>query len=84
MELTLWVEQRGSAAVAGNVHGALEAISWNEELAQLGARRVYTAVLVDRHVCQLPIHADIIGMHLQVAAHDIVECNVVLRHGAAQ
>lgn len=62
-------------------------------LAQLGARRVYTAVLVDRHVCQQPIHADIVGVHLQVAATDIVECNVppyesafcieVLRHGAA-
>lgn len=60
-------------------------------LAQLGARRIYTAVLVDRHVCQQPVHADIVGVHLQVAAHDIVECNVppyeaefcidVLRHG---
>lgn len=63
-------------------------------LAQLGARRVYTAVLVDRHVCQQPIHADIVGVHLQVGANDIVECNVppfemefcidVLRHGAAR
>jgi hypothetical protein len=31
MELTLWVEQRGSAEVAGNVRGALDAISKNEE-----------------------------------------------------
>lgn len=31
MELTLWVEQRGSAEVADNVRGALEAISRNEE-----------------------------------------------------
>jgi len=31
MELTLWVEQRGSADVANNVRGALEAISRNEE-----------------------------------------------------
>jgi hypothetical protein len=31
MELTLWVEQRGAAEVAGNVRGALEAISRNEE-----------------------------------------------------
>ncbi|MNR39628.1 Bifunctional protein PyrR [compost metagenome] len=63
-------------------------------LVQLGARRVYTAVLVDRHVCQQPVHADIVGVHLQVAVHDIVECNVppyetefcieVLRHGAAR
>jgi pyrimidine operon attenuation protein/uracil phosphoribosyltransferase len=43
--------------------------------AQLGARRVYTAVLEDRHVCQPPIHADIVVVHRQVATGDIVECN---------
>jgi len=63
-------------------------------LAQLGARRVHTAVLVDRHICQQPIRADIVGIHLQVAADDIVECHVppfeetycieVVRHGAAR
>ena len=31
MELTLWVEQRGSADVADNVRGALDTISKNEE-----------------------------------------------------
>ncbi|MEW5506016.1 hypothetical protein [Pseudomonas antarctica] len=31
MELTLWVEQRGSADAAGNVRGALATISKNEE-----------------------------------------------------
>ncbi|WP_047528723.1 hypothetical protein [Pseudomonas sp. 11/12A] len=31
MELTLWVEQRGSAEVAGSVRGALAAIDRNEE-----------------------------------------------------
>ncbi|WP_223527267.1 hypothetical protein [Pseudomonas sp. BF-B-26] len=31
MELTLWVEQRGSADVAGNVRDALDTISKNEE-----------------------------------------------------
>jgi len=30
MELTLWVEQRGSAEVAGNIRGALDTISKNE------------------------------------------------------
>ncbi|WP_223616317.1 hypothetical protein [Pseudomonas sp. BF-B-30] len=30
MELTLWVEQRGSAEVAGNVREALDTISKNE------------------------------------------------------
>lgn len=31
MELTLWVEQRGSSEVGGNVRGALATISKNEE-----------------------------------------------------
>jgi len=31
MELTLWVEQNGSGEVGGNVRGALETISKNEE-----------------------------------------------------
>ncbi|MFJ3366918.1 hypothetical protein [Pseudomonas sp. NPDC086251] len=31
MELALWVEQRGSADVAGNVRGALHTISKNED-----------------------------------------------------
>ncbi|MGO4312502.1 hypothetical protein AB4Z35_22035 [Pseudomonas sp. KB_15] len=31
MELTLWAEQRRSADVAGNVRGALDTISKNEE-----------------------------------------------------
>jgi hypothetical protein len=35
MELTLWVEQRGSAEIAGNVRGALDTISRNEEFINL-------------------------------------------------
>jgi len=35
MELTLWVEQRGSAEVASNVRGALDTISKNEEFINL-------------------------------------------------
>jgi hypothetical protein len=31
MELTLWAERRGSAEVAGNVRGALDTISKNDE-----------------------------------------------------
>lgn len=45
-------------------------------LASLGARDIRTAVLVDRHVCRQPVHADIVGIHLQVAPRDIVECHV--------
>jgi hypothetical protein len=35
MELTLWVEQRGSADVADNIRGALEAIDKNEEFIKM-------------------------------------------------
>jgi len=33
-------------------------------------------VLVDRNVARLPIRADIVGIRLQVAPPDIVECHV--------
>lgn len=35
MELTQWVERRGSAEVAGNVRGALDTISKNEEFVNM-------------------------------------------------
>lgn len=63
-------------------------------LAQLGAREVRSAVLVDRCVCSQPVHADIVGIRLQVAPEDVIECNVppyeaafrieVLRQGMAR
>ena len=39
-------------------------------------KAIYTAVLADRHVTQLPIKADVVGVHLQVAPGDVVECHV--------
>ncbi|WP_371227025.1 phosphoribosyltransferase family protein [Pseudomonas sp. QE6] len=69
-------------------HSLLRTCSY---LAQLGARSIRTAVLVDRCARRQPIHADIVGIYLQVACNDIVECNVppyesdfridVVRHG---
>lgn len=35
MELTLWAEKRGATEVGGNVRGALEAISRNEEFIKM-------------------------------------------------
>ncbi len=35
MELSNWVEQRGSAEVADNVRGALEAVDKNEEFIKM-------------------------------------------------
>lgn len=37
---------------------------------------IHTVVLADRHVSQLPIRADVAGVHLQVAPPDVVECHV--------
>lgn len=48
-------------------------------LAYLSQRRapvIRAAVLVDRCVAQLPVHADIVGIRLEVAPGDVVECNV--------
>lgn len=41
-----------------------------------GAPAVRTAVLADRHCARVPVRADIVGLHLQVAPGDVVECHV--------
>jgi len=41
-----------------------------------GGRTILSAVLVDRACVTLPIHADVVGLKLQVAPGDIVECHV--------
>ena len=51
----------------------LRVIEW---LNAKSPRTIYTAVLADRHVAQLPIRADIVGVHLQLAPPDVVECHV--------
>jgi len=45
-------------------------------LSQRGAPAIRAAVLADRCVARLPVHADIVGVRLQLAPGDIVECNV--------
>lgn len=47
-----------------------------DHLVRGGARAVSAAVLVDRCVCALPVFADVVGLRLQVAQGDIVECRV--------
>lgn len=54
-------------------HSLLRAVAY---LAQRQAAEIRVAVLVDRCVPCLPLHADIVGVRLQVAPTDIVECNV--------
>lgn len=41
-----------------------------------GGKTILTVVLVDRICATLPIHADVVGLKLQVAAGHIVECHV--------
>lgn len=51
----------------------LRVVEW---LKAKSPQAIYTAVLADRHVAQLPIKADVVGVHLQVAPGDVVECHV--------
>lgn len=45
-------------------------------LSRRGASAVRIAVLADRCVARLPIRANIVGVKLQIAAGDVVECHV--------
>ncbi len=47
-----------------------------EYLRAAGAASVHSVVLADRCVTQLPIHGDVIGVKLQIAPGDVVECSV--------
>lgn len=47
-----------------------------EYLAGKGAAEIRTAVLVDRGAAKLPVRTDIVGVTLNVAPADIIECNV--------
>ncbi|MFP5460685.1 MAG: phosphoribosyltransferase family protein [Gammaproteobacteria bacterium] len=54
-------------------HSLLRALDW---VARRGASEVRVAVLADRNVSVLPVHADIVGARLQLAPEDVVECHV--------
>ena len=47
-----------------------------EYLARWQPAQIRCAVLVDRGVARLPVHADVLGVRLDVAPSDIIECNV--------
>jgi len=51
----------------------LRALAWLE---RKGPRAVRTALLVDRDVSVLPLRADVVGVRLDVAEGDVVECRV--------
>lgn len=54
-------------------HSLLRAVAY---LAGRGCETIRTAVLVDRHIASMPIRADIVGLTLEVAADDVIECHV--------
>ncbi len=54
-------------------HSLLRALEWLQ-LRRPAAIRV--AVLVDRDIALLPVCADVVGVHLNVAPGDVVDCRV--------
>jgi len=40
------------------------------------AAQIHAALLIDRCCAALPVRADIVGLSLQVAPDDVVECQV--------
>jgi pyrimidine operon attenuation protein/uracil phosphoribosyltransferase len=54
-------------------HSLLRAVAY---LAGKGAAEIRAVTLVDRGIAQLPIHAAVVGVRLDVAPPDIIECNV--------
>jgi pyrimidine operon attenuation protein/uracil phosphoribosyltransferase len=54
-------------------HSMLRAV---EYLAGKQPAEIRTVVLVDRGVAKLPVRTDIVGVRLDVAPSDIIECNV--------
>ena len=61
-------------------HSVFRVLEWvrrhepNLTLDRRGIARV--AVLVDRRINALPVHADVAGITLQIAPGDVIECNV--------
>ncbi len=54
-------------------HSMLRAV---EYLAEKQPAEIRTVVLVDRGATKLPVRADIVGVRLDVAPSDVIECNV--------
>jgi pyrimidine operon attenuation protein/uracil phosphoribosyltransferase len=54
-------------------HSLLRAVQW---LATRQPAEIRVAVLADRRVARLPVHADVVGAQLAVAPDDVIECHV--------
>ena len=47
-----------------------------EYLARKQPAEIRVAMLADRGVTCLPVHADVVGVRLDIAPGDVIECNV--------
>jgi pyrimidine operon attenuation protein/uracil phosphoribosyltransferase len=54
-------------------HSMLRAVDY---LARRQPAEIRTVVLVDRGASKLPVRTDIVGVRLDIAPPDIIECNV--------
>jgi pyrimidine operon attenuation protein/uracil phosphoribosyltransferase len=54
-------------------HSALKVV---EYLVRARPAALFLAVLADRHATVLPVRADVVGLRLEVAPGDVVECHV--------
>lgn len=58
-------------------HSMLRAVDYlAHRLAHRRPAEIRTAVLVDRDVARLPVRTDVVGVRLDVAPGDVIECNV--------
>lgn len=54
-------------------HSLLKVVDY---LARKGPAEIRVAILVDRGAAHLPLRADVLGLRLDVAPPDVIECNV--------
>jgi pyrimidine operon attenuation protein/uracil phosphoribosyltransferase len=54
-------------------HSLLRAL---EYFVKKGPKQIFIACLVDRRVNTIPIKADIVGVNLQIAPGDVIECHI--------
>ena len=54
-------------------HSLLKVVDY---LARKGPAEIRVAMLVDRGVACLPVRADVLGLRLDIAPPDVIECNV--------
>jgi pyrimidine operon attenuation protein/uracil phosphoribosyltransferase len=54
-------------------HSLLKVVDY---LARKGPAEIRVAMLADRGAARLPVRADVLGLRLDIAPPDVIECNV--------